>query len=188
MLSKAGTTATRLQEAHMKIKQLSLFIENKTGTLNSVCQVLQKNNLNIQTLSLADTQQFGILRLLVSEWERAEKVLEEAGFVVKITEVLALPVEDHPGGLASILNILDRNQLSVEYIYAFTFGKNNTAAIVFRFEDPDKAEEILGNCVFTIVCLAIVLSVVTATIVLLLSACASSRSPRVSERSPMPVS
>ena len=127
----------------MKIKQLSLFIENKTGTLNSVCQVLQKNNLNIQTLSLADTQQFGILRLLVSEWERAEKVLEEAGFVVKITEVLALPVEDHPGGLASILNILDRNQLSVEYIYAFTFGKNNTAAIVFRFEDPDKAEEIL---------------------------------------------
>ena len=129
----------------MKIKQLSLFIENKFGTLNKVCQVLKKNNVNIFTLSLADTEQFGIMRLLIRDWEDAKKVLENAGFVVNITEVLALPVADRPGGLADLLDVLDRNGINVEYMYAFSYGKSGKAIMVFRFENPDKALEVLSR-------------------------------------------
>jgi hypothetical protein len=127
----------------MKITQLSLFLENQAGALNSVCQVLQKANINIRTLSLADTQQFGILRLLIKEWEQAKLLLEHAGFVVNVTEVLALKVEDRPGGLADILKALNVHNVNVEYMYAFAFGMQNSAIIVFRFENPDKALEAL---------------------------------------------
>ncbi len=129
----------------MRIKQLSLFVENKSGSLHSVCKVLAENNISIRTLSLADTEQFGILRLLVKEWEAAKNVLEKAGFIVKITEVFAIPVEDRPGGLAELLAILDRGGMNVEYMYAFTFGRNDRAVIVFRFEDPDKACKVLED-------------------------------------------
>ena len=125
----------------MKIKQLSLFVENRPGALNKVCQALKEHNISIRTLSLADTQQFGILRLLVNEWDEAEKALESAGFIVKVTEVLALPVEDRAGGLAELLDIL--RDCQVEYMYAFTFGHGGKAIMVFRFEDPDKALEVL---------------------------------------------
>jgi len=127
----------------MKINQLSLFIENKPGTLNRVCQTLKENNINICTLALADTQQFGILRLLVDDTEAARRALEKAGFVVKVTEVLALPVADHPGGLAALLDVLDGAELNVEYMYAFTFGNHDNAVMVFRFEDPDRALAVL---------------------------------------------
>ncbi|QSH42307.1 ACT domain-containing protein [Lentisphaerota bacterium ZTH] len=127
----------------MKIKQLSLFIENKSGSLNAVCQILKQHNINIRTLSLADTEQFGIMRLLIKEWQKAKNVLEESGVVVKVTEVLALPVADRPGGLAEILSVLDRNRVNVEYMYAFTYGQKDSAIMVFRFEDPDRALEIL---------------------------------------------
>jgi hypothetical protein len=123
----------------MKITQLSLFLENQAGALSSVCQVLKNANINIRTLSLADTQQFGILRLLIKEWEQAKALLEKAGFLVNVTEVLALRVEDRPGGLADILQALSVHNVNVEYMYAFTFGQQNSAVIVFRFEDPDKA-------------------------------------------------
>lgn len=123
----------------MLIKQLSLFVENKPGSLNAICQVLKQNHISIRTLSLADTQQFGILRLLVKEHDKAKEALEKAGFLVKSTDVLALPVCDRPGGLADILDILDRSHLSVEYMYAFTFGRSECAVMVFRFEDPEKA-------------------------------------------------
>ncbi len=130
----------------MLITQLSLFVENKPGSLNAICQVLKKNHINIRTLSLADTQQFGILRLLVKEHAKAKQVLEEAGFIVKATDVLALPVSDHPGGLADILDVLDRNRLSVEYMYAFTFGRgDNNAVMVFRFEHPEAACKALSD-------------------------------------------
>ena len=125
----------------MQIKQLSLFVENRPGALSAVCQVLKKHNLSIRTLSLADTRQFGILRLLIKEYETAKRVLEEAGFIVKVTDVLALTVEDRPGGLADILSIIDRHNLSVEYMYAFTFGHDNKAVLVFRFNDPEFAEK-----------------------------------------------
>lgn len=120
----------------MPIQQLSLFVENRPGSLSAVCKVLKENNLSIRTLSLADTQQFGILRLLLKEHEQARAALEKAGFIVKETEVLALEVPDCPGGLADILAILDRHELSVEYMYAFTFGMDDKAVIVFRFENP----------------------------------------------------
>ncbi|MDR0931411.1 MAG: ACT domain-containing protein [Victivallales bacterium] len=129
----------------MPIKQLSLFVENRPGSLSAVCNVLKDNNLSIRTLSLADTQQFGILRLLLAEYEQARTVLEKAGFIVKVTDVLALEVPDRPGGLADILTILDKHQLSVEYMYAFTFGVADKAVIVFRFEDPHFAIEALQN-------------------------------------------
>ncbi len=123
----------------MPIKQLSLFVENRPGSLSAVCKVLKEHNFNIRTLSLADTQQFGILRLLIKEYEGAKQALESAGFIVKVTDVLALTVPDYPGGLADILAILDKHNLSVEYMYAFTFGREDRAVIVFRFEDPEHA-------------------------------------------------
>lgn len=129
----------------MPIKQLSLFVENQPGSLSKVCQVLKENRINISTLSLADTREYGILRLLIQEHDRARVVLEKAGYVVKVTDVLALTVPDHPGGLADTLAILDKHALSVEYMYAFTYGRSNKAIIVFRFENPDKAGEQLKD-------------------------------------------
>lgn len=121
----------------MLIKQLSLFVENKPGSLFPICKVLKDNDISIRTLSLADTEQFGILRLLVKEWEKARDVLTQAGFIVKVTDVIALPVVDRPGGLAELLEIVDRHNISVEYMYAFTFGHEQTAVMVFRFENPE---------------------------------------------------
>ena len=128
----------------MKIIQLSLFLENKPGTLNEVCRILKNNNININTLSLADTENYGILRLLIKDYEKAKKILEDAGFVVNTTEVLALPVADHPGGLAYLLDILNAGKVNIEYMYAFSYGKSDKAIMVFRFEDPDKALELLS--------------------------------------------
>jgi hypothetical protein len=128
----------------MKIIQLSLFLENKPGTLNEVCRILKDNNINISTLSLADTENYGILRLLIKNYEKAKKILEDAGFMVNTTEVLALPVADHPGGLAYLLDILDAGKVNIEYMYAFSYGKGDKAIMVFRFENPDKALELLS--------------------------------------------
>ncbi|MBO5923567.1 MAG: ACT domain-containing protein, partial [Lentisphaeria bacterium] len=127
----------------MKIIQLSLFVENRPGALNDVCRTLKENNINISTLSLADTQSFGILRLLVKEHEKARDVLEKAGFVVKTTEVLAIPVPNCPGGLAQLLDALKDCQ--VEYMYAFASELNEQAVMIFRFADPDKALEALKS-------------------------------------------
>jgi len=127
----------------MKLQQLSVFVENKPGQLKRACDLLSKANINIQTLSLADTKQFGILRLIMPEWERAKTVLEEGGFVTKTTEVLALEVADRPGGLAKILTQVEAVGLNVEYMYAFTFGREDRAVLIFRFDNPDKAIETL---------------------------------------------
>ncbi len=129
----------------MKINQLSLFLENKPGHLSSVSQTLADAGINILTLSLADTQQFGILRLIVEDWQKAKSVLEASGGVVKVTEVVATEIEDRPGGLASILKILEQSGVNVEYMYAFTFGTQDKAVMVFRFDDPDAAIEILQS-------------------------------------------
>ncbi|MBQ9501056.1 MAG: hypothetical protein IJU70_02750 [Lentisphaeria bacterium] len=128
------------------IKQLSLFVENTPGSISKVCRVLKDNNLSISTLSLADTSEFGILRLLIKEYDAAAKVLTAAGFVVKSADVLALTVPNRAGGLSEIFDILDRHDLSVEYMYAFTAGNADKAVIVFRFEDPALAlEKIAGE-------------------------------------------
>jgi len=124
----------------MKLHQLSLFLENRPGQLKVPCKILADAGINIVTLSLADTQQFGILRLIVRDWEKAKRVLEAAGCVVNVTEVLAIDVEDRPGGLAGLLDVLDKAGLAIEYMYAFTCGpRANRATMVFRFEDPDAA-------------------------------------------------
>ena len=127
----------------MKIPQLSLFLENKPGHLSAICRTLAKANINIQTLSLADTQQFGILRLIVADWKRAKEVLEKAGFVVNVTEVVATEVDDRPGGMAEILEIIEQSKTNIEYMYAFTSHRNDRAVLVFRFDDPDTAVKVL---------------------------------------------
>jgi hypothetical protein len=123
----------------MKIQQLSLFLENKPGHLSAICQTLARANINIVTLSLADTQQFGILRLIIQDWERAKEVLEAKGFVVNVTEVVATEVNDKPGGLSEVLKILEQASTNIEYMYAFTFRRNNRAVLIFRFDNPDVA-------------------------------------------------
>lgn len=121
----------------MKLKQLSIFLENKPGALSAACRLLAKGQINIQTCTLADTQQFGILRLIVQDWERAKQLLEKNGCVVKLTEVVAIEVEDQPGGLAKILEALDGTGVNVEYMYAFT--GSDKGLLVFRFDKPDEA-------------------------------------------------
>ena len=126
----------------MPITQLSLFVENTPGSLSKVCQVLKQHQISIRTLSLADTQNYGILRLLVKEHESAAAALKAAGFTVKATEVLALSVPDQPGGLADVLAVFDEYALSVEYLYAFTGGSAGRAIIVLRVEDHPELEKL----------------------------------------------
>lgn len=123
----------------MKIHQLSMFLENKPGRLSEPCRLLAEADINILTLSVADTQQFGILRLIVRDWEKAKEVLEASGCVVNVTEVVATEVEDKPGGLAAVLEIIENAELNIEYMYAFTFRSGDRAVIVFRFDNPDLA-------------------------------------------------
>lgn len=127
----------------MKIHQLSLFLENKPGRLSEPCKMLAKAGINILTLSLADTQQFGILRIIVRDWQKAKDVLEEAGCVVNVTEVVATEVEDRPGGLAEVLTTIEDGNINIEYMYAFTFRTGDKAVLVFRFNDPDGAVNVL---------------------------------------------
>ena len=143
----------------MKLKQLSLFLENKPGNVRKACRTLADNGINIETMALADTEQFGILRILVKDWERAKEVFESNGVVVRVSDVVALAVGHRPGGLADILDTLDDAGLNIEYMYGFfqhigmngmkqSTGTLNTdaddsAIIVFRFDNPDAAVDIL---------------------------------------------
>jgi hypothetical protein len=125
----------------MKLHQLSIFLENKPGSLSVPCRALAKAGINMLTLSLADTESFGILRLVVRDWQKAKQVLEEAQCVVKVTEVVALEVPDRPGGLADLLEMTEKGQINVEYMYAFTLKTEGKGVLVFRFDNPDKAVE-----------------------------------------------
>lgn len=129
----------------MKIIQISIFIENKSGRLFEICDLLGKNNLNIRALSLADTSDFGILRLIVNEPEKAYKLLKENGFTVGKTEVIAVEVPDVPGGLASVLKVLSDNNVNVEYMYAFVEKSRDFAVMIFRFDEIDAALTALGK-------------------------------------------
>ncbi len=127
----------------MKVKQLSVFLENKPGALRRPVELLGQGQFNILALSLADTQQFGILRFIVKEWEKAMAMLEKEGFVVKVTDMVALEVSNAPGGLAAILSALDRAKVNLEYMYGFTQLKEAKGLLVFRFDYPDRAIETL---------------------------------------------
>lgn len=127
----------------MKIQQLSIFAENKPGHLAGPCRLLAEQGVDIRALSVADTQHFGILRLIVSDAAKATKLLEDAGQVVKTTEVLAVEVADEPGGLARVLTALEGSPVNIEYMYAFPFGHQGKAVLIFRFADPDAAITVL---------------------------------------------
>jgi hypothetical protein len=127
----------------MKLQQLSLFLENRPGRLGAPLEAIAKEGINILTLSLADTAQFGILRLIVREWDKAKQGLEDAGWVVNLTEVVAVDVLDRPGGLAEALSVLEGAGLNIEYMYAFSLRRGDKAILIFRFEDPDRAIAVL---------------------------------------------
>jgi hypothetical protein len=123
----------------MKIQQISLFVENKPGHISAPARLLAQEGVDIRALYLADTQQYGIVRMVVSDWRKAAAVLEAHEFVVKLTEVLAVEVPDHPGGLADVLGALDATGINIEYMYAFPYLRGAQAVLIFRFNDLDAA-------------------------------------------------
>ena len=123
----------------MKIQQISLFVENKPGHISAPARLLAQEGIDIRALYLADTQQYGILRMIVSDWRKAARILEAQGFVVKVTEVLAVEVADRPGGLAEVLKALDGADINIEYMYAFPYVRGDKAILIFRFADLDAA-------------------------------------------------
>ena len=125
----------------MKIHQLSLFLENQPGQMIEPCRLLARAGINIRTLSLADTRQFGILRMIVPDWKNAAVLLQNAGYVVNVTEVVAIEVEDRPGGLAELMGLFENSGINIEYMYAFPFGRRDRAVMIFRFDQPDAAIE-----------------------------------------------
>lgn len=127
----------------MKTKQISVFIDNRPGRLASVARVLKEERIDIRALSMADAADFGIFRVVVEDTERARAALKRNGFVTEVSDVIAVEVEDHPGGLADVLEVFARHQLNVEYMYAFLTERAGKAIIFFRFEDIDRAVEAL---------------------------------------------
>ncbi|HOF98933.1 MAG TPA: ACT domain-containing protein [Paludibacteraceae bacterium] len=125
----------------MKIRQLSVFVENKTGHLNQILAVLARNNINIIALTLADSIDFGLLRMLVSDAEKAAEALRTENFTVRIHEVLSLELEGVPGSLSRVLNHFSDNGIAIEYIYAFSFGSKSI--LVMRPDNTEKAIEII---------------------------------------------
>ena len=127
----------------MKLKQLSLFLENKPGALSRPMRLLARAKFNIVTLSIAEANQFGILRLILGDWEKAKKLLEKNGFVVRVTDMVAVEVPDQPGGLSKSLGVIEGAGINVEFMYAFTEKREDKAILVFRFDDPDNAIKVL---------------------------------------------
>ena len=127
----------------MIIRQISIFLENKPGQLAGICRALAKAEVNIATLSLADSADFGIVRMIVDDHVKGARVLIEAGFAVRETEVVTVTVPDRPGGMAELMEKIDRAGLDVKYSYAYALGHGEKAILVFRFNDNAKAEEAL---------------------------------------------
>ena len=127
----------------MAIKQLSVFAENKPGALVEITDVISDSNIDMRALSVADTGDFGILRIIVSDTEKAEKILTEKGFVTKVTPVLAVKISDEPGALTKAIKLLYKENINVEYLYAFIAASKKNAYVVLRVADNDFAEKIL---------------------------------------------
>lgn len=136
----------------MTVKQLSVFIENRPGRLSAVTKILGDNNVNIRAMSLADTKDFGILRLIVDDFDKAVSALKEEGFSVTSTQVLAVEINDRPGGLAEAMKALYNDNISVEYMYsAFINTKENTAYLILRVENVTAAQEALTDAGFALI-------------------------------------
>jgi len=127
----------------MFVEQISIFIENTEGRLAEVTAILRDTNINIRALSLADTTDFGVLRLIVNDNDKAEQALKKEGFTVGRTKVMAVEIDDEPGGLNKVLDPLCENEVNVEYMYAFANPQCKNAIMMFRFNDYDKALKIL---------------------------------------------
>lgn len=127
----------------MKIKQLSVFLENKKGRLFEVCRLLGADDVNIRALTIAETENFGVLRIVVDKAEQAAKLLGDNNFTANITDVVAVEVDDKPGGLASVLEVLAESDVNIEYMYGFVEKFSDSALLVFRFEDIELATDIL---------------------------------------------
>lgn len=129
----------------MAIKQLSIFIENKEGTLVTITDALAKAEVDIRAMSVADTQDFGILRLIVTDIDKAKAALEENNCFVSITNVVGVAISDQPGSLAKVARILKENDINIEYMYAFITVSKKYAYVVLRVEDNVAAEKILTD-------------------------------------------
>lgn len=127
----------------MFVKQISAFVENKSGKLVEIIGILADNNIDISALSIADTTDFGILRLIVNDPEKAQTVLKEQGIIVKATDVIALAVPDRPGGLVSVLALLKDKGVAVEYMYAFVGKSDRGAMVIIKTDKPDEAVSVL---------------------------------------------
>lgn len=123
----------------MLIKQISVFVENRQGRLAKIASLLGENGIDIRALSVADTTDFGILRLIVSQPEKANELLRENGFTVSITNVIAVGIKDIPGGLSTALTIMDENGIGIEYMYAFISRTQENATVILRVEDSERA-------------------------------------------------
>ena len=135
----------------MAIKQLTVFVENKQGALVSVTEALAKKNINLRAMSIAETQEFGILRLIVKDEAAAEKILAEEGYIIKITDVVGVKIGDEPGSLSAALKVLDAHNINVEYLYAFMARTEKHAYVVIRVEDNAAAEAVLSEDGFKLI-------------------------------------
>ncbi len=135
----------------MSIKQLSIFVENKQGTLVDITDTLARHNVNIRALSIADTQDFGILRLIVNDNDTALKTLTDEGYLIKTTDVVGVKIGDAPGKLSTALNVLDKNNINMEYLYAFMSRTEKHAYVVLRVADNKAAETALEDAGFHLI-------------------------------------
>jgi len=135
----------------MAIKQLTVFVENKQGALVSITDILASNNINLRALSIAETQDFGILRLIVNDEKTAEKTLADAGYLIKVTDVVGVKIGDAPGKLTSALAVLDKAGINMEYLYAFMARTEKHAYVVLRVEDNAAAETALEAAGFHLI-------------------------------------
>ena len=129
----------------MSIKQISIFVENKPGALYGLTGVLAQNKVDLRALSLAETSEFGIVRIIVNDVYKATTVLKDAGYVHSITPVVGVAIPDVPGGLNRVLQVLSNAKINVEYMYAFLGGKTEAAYMIFRVEDNNAAAEALAS-------------------------------------------
>lgn len=135
----------------MAIKQLTVFVQNKKGAIVSVTDILAKNDINMRALSIAETEDFGILRLIVNDEAAAEKVLTEQGYLIKVVDVVGVKIGDAPGKLTAALDVLDKADINVEYLYAFMARTEKHAYVVLRVENNEEAESVLTNAGFKMI-------------------------------------
>ena len=135
----------------MAIKQLTVFVPNKKGAMVEVTDILAKNSINLRALSIAETEDFGILRLIVNDETGAEKVLQDNGYLIKVVDVVGVKIGDEPGKLTAALDVLDKSDINVEYLYAFMARTEKHAYVVFRVENNELAETALVGAGFKLI-------------------------------------